>query len=136
MGLLAEQWRTIAGHERYEVSDLGRVRNVETGRVLALIPHNKGYLKVWLGRARLAYVHRLVCEAFHGPPPDDGLPYHADHRNFRPTDNRASNLRWLPRHLNDFRWKGYEEIEDPPEWVALSPEEEAALDRKLEAAGW
>lgn len=37
-------------------------------------------------------VHRLVCEAFHGPAPE-GKPM-ALHRNGNPLDNRAENLYW------------------------------------------
>lgn len=37
-------------------------------------------------------VHRLVCEAFHGPAPE-GKP-NVLHWNDIPNDNRAGNLRW------------------------------------------
>ena len=43
-------------------------------------------------------VHRLVCEAFHGPQP---TPNHIVlHLNEEPTDNRAENLRWGTRKEN------------------------------------
>lgn len=133
---MAEQWRPVPGHERYEVSDLGRVRNARTGYVLALIPHSEGYVMVHLGRrARCQLVHRLVCAAFHGPPPATMPRPHADHIDFDPTNNRPSNLRWLPHYLNEWRWKGYGDPTDP-EAAALSAEQSAALDRELEAAGW
>lgn len=44
------------------------------------------------GKRHFRFVHRLVCEAFHGPPPegfDDVC--HLDHNA---TNNRPSNLRW------------------------------------------
>jgi hypothetical protein len=65
-----------------------------------------GYLKVRLvvpgeGR-RMFYVHRLVCEAFHGLPPDyvDG-DAQARHLNGEPTDNRAANLAWGTQSANE-----------------------------------
>lgn len=46
-------------------------------------------------------IHRLVCEAFHGPPPmPDSWALHWDDD---PTNNRADNLRWgtLPENAKD-----------------------------------
>ena len=37
-------------------------------------------------------VHRLICEAFHGPPPPDKQI--VIHINENALDNRAENLRW------------------------------------------
>ena len=40
----------------------------------------------------MMFVHRAVCEAWHGLPPS---PVHQpDHGNRDRTDNRAENLRW------------------------------------------
>jgi hypothetical protein len=131
---MPERWRAIEEHEGYEVSDRGRVRNA-AGHVLALQRHSKGYLTVMLGRrGGRHYVHRLVCRAFNGPPPASGV-YHADHIDFTRDNNVPTNLRWLASHLNDWRWKGYEDVVDEDEYV-MSAEESAALDRRLEAAGW
>lgn len=59
-------------------------------------PHSKGYLTVNVrhaatGRVRPALVHRLVCAAFHGPPPPGTQTRHldGDKRN-----NTPSNLTW------------------------------------------
>ena len=62
-----------------------------------------GYCRVDLqegpGKFRTRLVHRLVCEAWHGPPPSSAC--HASHRNNVRHDNRAANLRWLtPRDNN------------------------------------
>lgn len=43
-------------------------------------------------------VHRLVCEAFHGPAPT--TKHIVLHLNEEPTDNRAENLRWGTRKEN------------------------------------
>jgi hypothetical protein len=98
----AERWREFAVSRRgtrYEVSDLGRIRNAQTGRIFRLSTKDRdGYLRFYLqidgaGGPRTVYkVHRLVCAAFHGPSPE-GRPM-ALHGNGIPSDNRASNLRW------------------------------------------
>ncbi len=63
-----EQWRPIEGWESFEVSSWGRVKNSNTGRVLALQPEGQqGYLKVSLARGddfRDFSVHCLVLQAF------------------------------------------------------------------------
>ncbi len=51
------------------------------------------------------WVHRLVCRAFHGDPPREGMV--VDHINGVTTDNRAENLRWLTNRENVMlaRWR-------------------------------
>ena len=43
-------------------------------------------------RGRTYKVHRLICEAFHGPPPP-GMSI-VIHKNENALDNRPDNLRW------------------------------------------
>jgi hypothetical protein len=102
-----EEWRPVVGFEgRYEVSNLGRVRSVDTrvssgqgrtriakGRVFALFlgdRYAKANLKVD-GKQHNSYVHRLVAAAFIGPCPD-GME--VCHNNGDPFDNRVDNLRY------------------------------------------
>lgn len=66
-----------------------------SGLVLKDYRRPDGYLSVNRrdgGRNVQESVHRLVCEAFHGPPPDD-KPW-ALHRDGNPLNNRAENLYW------------------------------------------
>lgn len=103
----AEQWRPVPGFGDYEVSDLGRVRRAvpdrrnHSLRVLTPWPGSHGYLTVGLvrqGKAFKRLVHRLVCEAFHGPPP---TPLHqAAHGDGTRQNNEAGNLRWATRSEN------------------------------------
>ena len=61
-----ELWLPIPGWPNYEVSDLGRVRNIN-GRVLKPFTKSHSYLAVDLHHGdamRRAYVHRLVLESF------------------------------------------------------------------------
>lgn len=85
----SEEWRSVPGYEGlYEVSSLGRVRSKSSylkGSV------SKGYRYVHLTKGTLR-VNRIVCEAFHGPAPED-KPY-ALHRNGVKSDNRSVNLYW------------------------------------------
>lgn len=88
-----EEWRPVDGFS-YEVSSLGRVRR--GNRILTPRVHGHGYHRVSLcgaGKPKDAYIHRLVCLAFHGPAPS--AEYHADHIDGSRDNNAASNLRWL-----------------------------------------
>lgn len=110
---MAEEWRPaprFAGF--YEVSDLGRVRSVDRvvtreygdGRTttvkrrgkLMKFDYRDGYAAVRMqanGFAFKAYVHRLVCEAFHGPQPSPEKSMVA-HNDGDPANNTPGNLRW------------------------------------------
>lgn len=108
-----EVWKSIpdlAGH--YEVSSSGRVRSVDKtlicadgrkrnfkGKVLSPTAGKSGYLtfKVAHLGMKTFYVHRVVCEAFHGVAP---IGHEACHRNGIRSDNRADNLRWGSRSEN------------------------------------
>jgi len=87
-----EEWRLSAGS--YEVSNLGRVRHVQTRRVRVLRLDPNGYLalNIWIdGRLTRKKVHLLVLEAFGGRRPEGKV---ARHLNGDATDNRIANLVW------------------------------------------
>lgn len=94
-----ESWRAI--DDWYEVSNLGSVRSwrglgckpKRRCAPLTLRPtrHSRGYLIVRLGTDRIKFVHRLVLEAFVGPPAEGA---EARHLNGIKTDNRVANLAW------------------------------------------
>lgn len=101
---LLELWRPVAGHEGYEVSWDGRVRNARTGRVLKPQQAKGGrYLKVCLGRAAQKQVHQLVAEAWLDRP-DTGFALVVDHRDNHGHRNVATNLRWLTYSMNTRQW--------------------------------
>lgn len=104
---MAEIWRPVCGFPDYEVSDLGRVRRSRpdarnhAGRLLTPWAGNHEYLMVGLardGRNHRRLVHRLVCEAFHGPAPTSS--HQVAHGDGTRRNNRADNLRWATRAEN------------------------------------
>lgn len=95
-----EIWKEVEDWP-YFVSSLGRVRNAR-GRVLTPRIHTHGYHRITLcdgkGRRRDEYIHRMVCLAFNGEPPDPAC--HADHIDADRANNSEQNIRWLSPSLN------------------------------------
>lgn len=104
---MVEIWRPIPGFRHYQASTEGRVRRDPahaTAQVTeALKPsYTGGYAWVTIAgdgaKRRKEYVHRLVCLAFHGPPP---TPRHeVAHRNGVRPNTKPDNLRWSTRKDN------------------------------------
>ena len=87
---MTEAWQPV-GDGEIEVSDLGRVRYYVKPTV-----HTHGYLQVKV-RATNYYVHRLICEAFHGTPP---LFKEVHHRDGNKQNNTPANLEWVTHQKN------------------------------------
>ncbi|MBU0792303.1 MAG: NUMOD4 motif-containing HNH endonuclease [Gammaproteobacteria bacterium] len=97
-----EEWRVIADATNYAISNLGRVKRIKAdwqgkylGKVLAGSRHRGGYIAYVLctPKGKLTKkAHRLVCEAFNGPPPAD-KPCCA-HRDGNPANNTPDNVYW------------------------------------------
>ena len=91
-----EQWHHCeVPYTRYEVSNLGRVRNAHTGQIIKPYKQNRGYRLVKLsykGFQKDFLIHRLVATAF-VPGWRKGLE--VNHKNGIKTDNRAENLEWV-----------------------------------------
>lgn len=98
---MTEVWKPVPSEPMWEASSHGRVRRVPfvsqvRRRVYGGTPmigtQSSGAKMKVMGQGRNFAVHRLVCEAFHGPPPADRpVCMHLD-ENFR--NNRPENLRW------------------------------------------
>ena len=95
--LEGEEWKIIPSYERYSVSNLGRVRNNQTNRLLHFdgIDDPKRYLRVDLtnnvGKSSHHFIHRLVYCVFANDFLLDGFVI--DHINHDRHDNRLCNLR-------------------------------------------
>lgn len=106
-----EEWRAIPSLPQYEASNLGRIRRIPYE---APMPH--GGVRTyggepWFGawdkeecrfvvqfKRKTYRVARLVCEAFHGPPPFPEAV--AMHKNEDSRVNRADNLEWGTQKQN------------------------------------
>lgn len=96
-----ERWEAVHGFGfRYEVSNTGKVRNIETKRILKQSLDSKGYKTVTLSRGGYGFQKRvniLVAEAFLGGPYPDLDVYHKDGDK---TNNNVDNLKWCTRKEN------------------------------------
>lgn len=98
---MQEIWRDIEETGgKYQVSSWGKVRNVETGNILAPYENEKGYLKIdlYIGGKRLKRrVNRLVAQAFIPNPYD--LPQ-VNHKDGNNQNNSITNLEWVTNREN------------------------------------
>ncbi len=85
-----ERWRVIDEHTNYAVSNLGKVRNVKTNRLLTPYDDGKGYLRVKID-GKCLRLHILVAVSF--LPNTDNKPT-VNHIHGNKHDNRASQLEW------------------------------------------
>lgn len=118
------EWRVIPSFPVYEASEDGQIRRVGGG---VRKPHleKNGYLKLPLymdGTAYNQWVHRLVCEAFHGPAPFPSAE--AAHENGIPLDVRESNLAWKTKAANaaDKKRHGTENVGEQNGGSVLTPD--------------
>lgn len=91
-----ETWKGCPDFSKYDVSDLGQVRNVATGKPLAARVGTHGYLEVKPyddnGKRQTRTVHSLVLLTFAGPCPAGMETLHG---RGGPLDNRwPENIRW------------------------------------------
>lgn len=92
-----EEWRNIQGYEGYQASNMGRVRDINKGIILAQYNRNKqGYKAVTIGGKPIS-VHRLVAQAF--MPNPNNLPM-VNHKDENPSNNCVENLEWCDAKYN------------------------------------
>ena len=88
-----EVWLSMPSDSRYEVSNLGNVRNKLTGRIRKPSTTPTGYKVIVITlkhkKHKGVYVHREVMAAFKGACPEG---FQVSHINGNNTDNRLSNI--------------------------------------------
>lgn len=92
-----EIWKDIIGHEGYQVSSEGRVRNKATGYIKKQYKNKNGYMYVHMHHAQTHTVHRLVAETFIPNPNNFTDVNHIDECKF---NNKVENLEWLSHYDN------------------------------------
>ena len=92
-GIINEDWRSISGHINYQVSNIGRVRSVKTGRIMNGFT-NDGYVRVglyYMNTRKMCTVHRLVAQECLTNTENKAEVDHIDHNR---SNNCVTNLRW------------------------------------------
>jgi hypothetical protein len=95
-----EEWRVIAGFPNYSVSNLGRVRNDTTQRILRPGIGTNGYYQVCLynqGRSATKPIHKLVATAFLG----DSEGREVNHKDINKLNCHLSNLEYCSHSENN-----------------------------------
>ena len=93
--IVFEEWRNIRGYLTYQVSNVGRVRNVKSGRILKTTISCCGYAHLNLclnGTLKNYNVHRLVAQEFIPNPNNKTTVDHID--SMAKLNNTTENLRW------------------------------------------
>lgn len=96
MNDIIEVWTDIRDSETYEISNIGRVRNKNTGRILTpQYNRDNGYLRVTIDTGR-HYIHRLMAYSFFDL--DDG-DYIVKHKDGVRTNNFLTNIEVVDRYF-------------------------------------
>jgi hypothetical protein len=95
--MIREQWEVLEHNPNYEVSNLGKVRNISTGRILSNRPDSKGYHRISInvgGKYKDLKIHRLVATYFiENDNPLDKIE--VNHKDGNKGNNEYTNLEWV-----------------------------------------
>lgn len=103
---MQEMWKDLAGYEeKYEVSNMGYLRNKKSGKILNGSVNADGWVTVTVrdGPQKQRYMHKVVSETFLGAA--EGR--RASHKDGNKLNNRSDNLVYVavesakhPNHRN------------------------------------
>lgn len=99
---MTEYWAIIKHYENYEVSTLGRVRNLNTSKLLKHQSSKRGGNYAFINLSKDDHrvnrnVHILVAQAFLGNRPDGKIVHHKDDNRMNP---RLDNLEYITHKQN------------------------------------
>lgn len=84
-------WKQIPFEPKYEINELGEVRNMRKGHLIKTWPLSNGYLQLKLS-GKAYTIHRLVAMVFHADSKgNNNIVLHLDDDK---TNNHKSNLKW------------------------------------------
>ena len=103
---MEEEYKIIKGFENYEVSNIGNVRNIKTGKILKPGIDSHGYYRLSLyyinGNEYKKLIHKLIAEYFIENPYNKKCVDHIDNDRL---NNNINNLRWVSYQENNMNRK-------------------------------
>lgn len=108
---MVEEWKTIKDFDKYEISNLGIIRNKKTKIIRKQSNHKDGYKRIVLFKDNKYYiksVHRLVALTF---IPNPNNYDSVDHINGDKSNNTINNLQWMDKKANWYKYKNSENFE-------------------------
>lgn len=94
-----EIWVNTYCSSEHEVSNLGRIRQKESKRLMGSKMSN-GYITIGIGQTQNLRAHRVVYFSFHPELLPEEKSYIIDHINGKRDDNRLENLRAISNIAN------------------------------------
>lgn len=94
-------WIDIPQFPNHQGSSDGEIRNKHTGLILKPFSDRYGYLRVSIGNVDNVYIHRIICELFHGQPENEKMQ--VNHIDCNRQNNRSDNLEWCTASEN-IKW--------------------------------
>lgn len=99
--IIIEEWKPIEDFKnKYEISSLGRIRNIRTNHILKMTNQYGNYFTIILydeTHKRSTRVHREVAKAF--IPNPNNLPC-VNHKDLNKQNNQVDNLEWCSYSYN------------------------------------
>ena len=102
-----EVWRDIPNFYRYQVSSIGRIKNIKTGKILSQFKNPNGYMFAALvnneNKQKNVRVHIIVATCFLRERPRN---YDVHHINGIKHDNYYKNLKYISHGRHSYNHNG------------------------------